>query len=94
MFAFWILRDAFVGIRDDRLWRDGVFESTLLGPEFVCFRGIVGWQGIQNCRWYLLAGELGWIMGCVFAGSRLCTPLDAIDLTAMLRFVESTSIDS
>jgi hypothetical protein len=94
MFSFWILRDAFVVIRDDRLLRGGVFESTLLVPGFVCFRGIVGLQGIQNCRWYLLAGELDWIEGCVSAGLTLCTPLDVIDLTAMLQSVESTLITS
>jgi hypothetical protein len=91
MTLFWLFcwHDAFVGLRDDRFLRDGVFESIRLGLGFVCFHGTVGLRGIQSCRLIRWGGRRGRRGECVSVVFPLCTLLDVIGLLAMLQFVES-----
>jgi hypothetical protein len=87
---FWIsFRDAFFGILDDRLLTNGVFGNILLYLGFVCFRGNVGLRGRQSCLLCRLVRRPGRTREYVFVDLRLCTLLDVIDLTAMLRSVVS-----
>jgi hypothetical protein len=87
-----IFRDAFFGIRDDRLLRDGVYDSILLDLGFVYFRGNVGLLGIQSL-WNLLVEQIIPKMECGFVALRLCTLPGEVDSIVMQRFVVSNISD-
>lgn len=87
---FWIsFHDAFFGILDDRLLINGVFGNILLYLGFVCFRGNVGLRGRQICLPCRLVERLDRTREYVSVDLRLCTLLNVIDLTVMLRSVVS-----
>jgi hypothetical protein len=87
---FWdllIFRDAFFGIRDDRLLKDDVCGSNLLGLEVFYFHGNVGLLWIRIDQGILLGGAQVLIMEYGFVGLRLCMQRDEVDWKVMLQFV-------
>ena len=87
---FWdllILRDAFFGIRDDRLLKDDVCGSNLLGLEAFYFHGNVGLLWIRIGQGILLGGAPVRTTEYGFVGLRLCMQRDEVDWIVRLQFV-------
>jgi hypothetical protein len=87
----WLIsRDAFFGIRDDKLLIIDVFGRMLLGLDDVYFLENVGLRGRRMYLCILRGRSLSLGMGCVFVGLLFCSLLGRDDFAIMLLFVEST----
>ena len=71
--------DAYVGNHDDRLLRDDVCGSNLLGLGAFYFRGNVGLLWIRIDRCILLRERRVQRMECEFVGLRLYRLRDEVD---------------